>query len=179
MCVPQAWRDLGGTSCKLCGLFSASRDCRVMRECVVNRTVFWTNRESGGDFRFEVLVLQIQHRSFQRVRFERTRIDLQRLFDIGRSFVELTGFKCNRGLECNCFDETRVDSQCLRECCRCFGVAIQSLVACEIEKCTGAVWIDLESIVEKECGVAIRVFFSEQLTGAELCFEVIRILLDC
>ncbi len=102
-------RDLGRATRELRCLFGAACDRGVVRERVVDLAVLWTNRECGRDFRFEVLILQVEHRGAERMCFERTRVDLQCFFDFGGGFVELAGFECDRCFECECFDEVWID----------------------------------------------------------------------
>ena len=62
VCIPQARRDLSCATGKLSGLLGASRDRRVMRECVVNLSVSRADGECGCDFRFKVTILKVEHR---------------------------------------------------------------------------------------------------------------------
>ena len=109
MCVPQTWDKIGCTARKLCSLLGASRDSGVMRERVVDLAVLRSNGESGGDFRFEIPILEIEHRRSQCMRVGRTRVDLQRLIDLRCCFFKMAGLERRRSFECECLDEVGID----------------------------------------------------------------------
>ena len=79
-----------------------------------------------------------------------------------------------------CFDEIRIDGER-------FGDArpiissppSKRLLRARVKISARAVGIYFQRVVEKQCCIAVSVFFGEQFSGAELCFEIIRIGFDC